>query len=209
MRWLGLICIALLFGLGLPGAAWTENQKGKENMADALEIATFAGGCFWCLQPAFDNLAGVVKTEVGYTGGDKENPTYEEVSSGKTGHLEAIQVTFDTTKIEYKALVEEFLRNIDPTDPGGQFADRGSQYHTAVFYHSEKQRLTAEESKTELERSGKFKKPVATLILPAKTFYPAEEYHQEYHQKNPAHYKSYKIGSGRAGFIEENWGKKH
>ena len=169
------------------------------------KTATFAGGCFWCMEPPFENTEGVVEAVAGYTGGHVENPTYEQVTSGTTGHYEAVQVTYDPEKVSYKQLLDVFWRQIDPTDDGGQFADRGTQYFTAVFYHDEEQKKEAQQSKKELDGSDIFDKPVITAILPAKTFYRAEEYHQDYYKKNAFHYSSYKIGSGRAGFIKETW----
>jgi len=172
------------------------------------ELATFAGGCFWCMVAPFEQLEGVIKVESGYTGGHKENPSYQEVCSGKTGHCEAVQITFDPTVITYKQLLDTYWRQIDPTDPGGQFADRGESYQTAIFYHNEEQRKEAEASKQEIEKSGIFNKPMVTPILPASPFYPAEEYHQDYHKKNPVHYKMYRRGSGREGFLAEHWDKE-
>jgi methionine-S-sulfoxide reductase len=168
--------------------------------------ATFAGGCFWCIQPPYRGLHGVSAVVAGYSGGTIENPTYEEVSSGMTGHLEAVQVTYDPDLVTYDQLLDIFWRQIDPTDPGGQFADRGSQYRTAIFYHDEEQKQLAEASKKRLDESKKFDKPVATLILPYERFWPAEEYHQDYDTKNPREYRSYKAHSGREYFIERNWG---
>jgi peptide methionine sulfoxide reductase msrA/msrB len=170
-----------------------------------LEKATFAGGCFWCLVEPFDTRPGIEKVISGYTGGHKENPTYEEVCSGTTGHYEAVQITFNPDIFPYEKLVEIFWTLIDPTDPGGQFHDRGDSYKTAIFYHNEEQKRIAEESKQKLEASGKFDKPIVTEILPAKMFYPAEEYHQNYYLKNPLHYRLYKKGSGRQDFIEKHW----
>ena len=169
------------------------------------KTATFAGGCFWCMQPPFDNLDGVVSTEVGYTGGEIENPTYEQICRGDTGHYEALKVVYDAQSVSYKTLLETFWHNIDPTQFDGQFADRGSQYHTAIFYNDEEQRQLAEDSREVLELSGKFDAPIATKVLQAGPFYPAEEYHQGYYRKNSGHYTMYKGGSGRAGFIERNW----
>ncbi|MDD5429019.1 MAG: peptide-methionine (S)-S-oxide reductase MsrA [Candidatus Omnitrophica bacterium] len=169
--------------------------------APKYEKATFAGGCFWCMQPVFGKMDGVVSVVSGYTGGDKADPTYEEVSSGATGHREAIEVTYDPAKISYDSLLEVFWQNIDPTDTGGQFADRGSQYKTAVFYHDEKQKAAAEKSKKALDKSGRFDKPVATQIIKASPFYPAEEYHQDYDKKNPANYELYKKASGRENYF--------
>jgi methionine-S-sulfoxide reductase len=172
-----------------------------------LKRATFAGGCFWCMQPPFRKLEGVIEVVSGYAGGTKENPTYEEVSSGRTGHLESVQVTYDPDKVSYEALLEVFWRQIDPTDSGGQFADRGSQYQTAIFYHDDEQKRLAEDSKKRLEDSGKFTKPIKTEIRPFTDFFPAEEYHQDYDRKNPERYHQYKVLSGRQPFIEKTWGK--
>ena len=172
-----------------------------------LKTATFAGGCFWCMQPPFRMLDGVIRVVSGYAGGTRENPTYEEVSSGRTGHLEAVQVTYDPDRVSYETLLDTFWKQIDPTDSGGQFADRGSQYRTAIFYHDEEQRRLAEASKERIGASGKFPRPVMTEIRPYTHFYPAEEYHQDYDRKNPARYHEYKILSGREPFIEKTWGK--
>jgi len=172
-----------------------------------LEKATFAGGCFWCMEPPFEALDGVTEVVSGYMGGGKKDPTYEEVSSGSTGHREVIQITYDPAKVTYKDLLDVFWRQIDPTDASGQFADKGSQYKTAVFCHNDEQKNLAERSKKELQGSGRFEKPIATEILEASTFYEAEDYHQDYHRKNPARYDAYKKGSGRAKFIEDTWKK--
>jgi len=176
-------------------------------MDTKLKKATFAGGCFWCMQPPFRNLPGITDVVSGYSGGTKPNPTYEEVSAGTTGHLEAVQVTYDPEKISFDQLLDVFWRQIDPTDAGGQFADKGSQYRTAIFYHDDEQKRLAEASKKKLDSSGKFKKPVATEIQPFTGFYPAEEYHQDYDRKNPGHYKTYKSLSGRESFIKKVWGE--
>ena len=170
-----------------------------------LELATFAGGCFWCMVSPFEEQPGIHKVVSGYTGGHKENPTYEEVCAGNTGHFEAVQITFDPQVFPYERLLEIFWRQIDPTDPGGQFHDRGESYRPAIFYHNEEQRRLAEQSRAELEASGRFDKPIATLILPAGPFYPAEEYHQNYHRKNPLHYQRYRAASGRDEFIRRHW----
>jgi peptide methionine sulfoxide reductase msrA/msrB len=190
--------IALAAGLLAVGTA-----HGQE-----LRVATFAGGCFWCMESPFEEMNGVTSVTAGYTGGEGENPTYKEVSAGGTGHMEAVQVVYDPTRVTYAEILEVFWRQIDPTDAGGQFADRGSQYATAIMYHDEEQRQIAEESKGELELSGRFDKPIATRIIPAAAFYPAEEYHQDYYKKNPAHYKAYRRGSGREGYIEKVWGEE-
>ena len=169
------------------------------------ETAIFAGGCFWCIEVAFEKTSGVIAAVNGYIGGKIPDPTYEQVSTGMTGHREAVEVTYDPGKISYAQLLEIFWQHIDPTDPGGQFADRGSQYTTAIYYLNDNQRQGAEASKAELDACGKFDAPVATEILPATKFYPAEDYHQDYALKNAAHYEAYNRGSGRAGYIEKTW----
>ncbi len=173
------------------------------------EIATFAGGCFWCIQGPFDALEGVISTTVGYTGGQTDNPTYQMVSTGKTGHAEAIQITFDPGKISYEKLLIVFWHNIDPTTKDQQFADRGPQYRTAIFYHNDAQRLIANNSKEQLSHSGKFNKPIVTEIVPASKFFAAEEYHQYYYKKSSFHYNTYKKASGREVFLEQNWGHEN
>jgi peptide methionine sulfoxide reductase msrA/msrB len=172
-----------------------------------FDKATFAGGCFWCMVKPFQETKGVINVESGYTGGTKEHPSYEEVCSGKTGHCEAVQVTFDPAVIPYERLLDIFWRSIDPTDAGGQFHDRGATYQTAVFYHSEHQRAVAEASKKALNESGRFNRRIVTPVLPAAPFYPAEDYHQDYHRKNPFHYGLYHRASGRDEFREAHWGK--
>jgi peptide methionine sulfoxide reductase msrA/msrB len=171
-----------------------------------IEMATFAGGCFWCTEADFEKVPGVVKVISGYTGGRKENPSYEEVSSGTTGHVEAVQVYYDPARVSYKELLNWFWRHVDPTDPGGQFVDRGSQYRSAIFYHNEEQKRLAEKSKEALEKSGKFDKPIVTEIIKFDKFYEAEEYHQDYYKKNPLRYKYYRYASGRDQFLEKVWG---
>ena len=173
----------------------------------ALEKATFAGGCFWCMEPPFDKLDGVVSTTSGYTGGDTKNPTYAEVSAGVTGHTEAVEVLYDPSVISYAELLEVFWRNIDPLTPNRQFCDGGSQYRTAIFYHdTEQERLTLE-SKARLEESRRFTSPIVTEISAASAFYPAEEYHQDYYTKNPLRYKFYRYGCGRDKRLEQLWGE--
>ncbi len=174
----------------------------------AYEQAVFAGGCFWCMVGPFEEQPGVVQIVSGYTGGHKENPTYKEVCSETTGHYEAIQITFDPSHISYERLLEIFWRQIDPTDPGGQFHDRGESYRTAIFYYNEEQKQMTEKSKRELAENGRFEKPIATQILKASIFYPDEEYHQDYHKKNPFRYKHYRQGSGRDAFIKTYWKDK-
>jgi peptide methionine sulfoxide reductase msrA/msrB len=192
-----LLCAAIL----TTGVSGTMAEK-------KLEKATFAGGCFWCMEPPFENLKpAVVDVVSGYTGGRTKNPTYEEVSTGSTGHIEAVQVTYDPAQISYEKLLEAFWRNIDPTDEYGQFADKGTQYETAIFTHGEAQRKAAEASKQALAASKKFDRPIVTKVLPAAEFYPAEYDHQDYYKKNAGHYNRYKIGSGRAGFLKRMWGE--
>lgn len=174
-----------------------------------LEKATFAGGCFWCMVEPFDERPGIKEVISGYTGGFVENPTYEQVCSNTTGHVEAVQITFDPSVVSYESLLNIFWQQIDPTDSGGQFYDRGESYKTAIFYHNEEQKMLAEQSKEALANSGKFSKPIVTEILPAKDFYHAEEEHQYYYKKNKFHYERYKQGSGRADFIKKHWQKKY
>ncbi|MBN1828038.1 MAG: peptide-methionine (R)-S-oxide reductase MsrB [Deltaproteobacteria bacterium] len=190
-----VLAVALVVGFVANGAM----------AGDAEEKATFAGGCFWCMESAFEHSDGIKEVVSGYTGGKEENPTYKDVSSGRTGHVEAVQVTYDPRKVSYSEILDIFWRQIDPTDMGGQFADRGKQYLTAIFYHNEEQRRLAEESKSELERLGVYTKNIATEIRPAGVFYAAEEYHQDYSRKNPLRYKFYRKNSGRDRYIEETW----
>jgi peptide methionine sulfoxide reductase msrA/msrB len=175
---------------------------------DKLEKATFAGGCFWCMEPPFEKLPGVTSVTSGYTGGPDKRPSYQEVSSGRTGHVEAVRVEYDPHQITYEYLLKVFWRQIDPTDSGGQFADRGRQYRTAIFVHGPEQRKLAELSKKELAKSGVFDKPIVTEIRWAQPFYAAEAYHQDYYKKNPSHYKRYRVGSGRDGFLKSVWGDR-
>ena len=171
------------------------------------EIATFAGGCFWCTENAIEKLPGVIEVISGYSGGNVENPTYEQVSSGSTGHYESIQVKFDPKIISYAELLASYWRQIDPTSAIGQFTDIGLQYRTAIFYHNQNQKEEAEKSKKKIDESGRFCKPVATQILPYKNFYPAEEYYQNYARKNPRDYQKYVIGSGRKDKLKKIWKK--
>lgn len=174
-------------------------------MAKQLQKATFAGGCFWCMVKPFDRWDGVHSVVSGYTGGHLDNPTYEDVKTGETGHYEAVEITFDPGIITYETIITIFWQQIDPTDDGGQFHDRGDSYRTAIFYHNDEQKMFAESSKEELERSGKFKKPIVTSILPATIFYPAESYHQDFYKTNEQEYKKDRAKSGRDEFIEEVW----
>lgn len=176
-------------------------------MSNNTQYATFAGGCFWCTEHAFMDRAGVLSVTSGYTGGDVDDPTYHDVCEGDTGHAEAVRVEFDPAGITYPELLDIFWRSIDPTDEGGQFADRGDQYRSVIFYHSEEQRREAEASRNAINVSGRLKKTVATAIEPAPKFYPAEEYHQKYCRKNPLHFRMYHNGSGRAACLA-NWWKE-
>ena len=203
------LLLALLLITGLPATVFAAgNDANPSTRAPRLEKATFAGGCFWCMEEALDNVEGVVSTTSGYTGGQKANPTYEEVSAGGTGHAESVQILFDPTKITYEKLLNVFWHNIDPTTPDRQFCDKGRQYRSAIFYHNENQKRLAEASKKLLEQSKAFKEAIVTEIVPASEFYPAEEYHQDFYLKNPVRYKFYKYSCGRAQRLQELWGKE-
>jgi peptide-methionine (S)-S-oxide reductase len=198
----GLLSVSLM----MMTASVFAKDKGHAASVPRLEKALFAGGCFWCMESEFDKLAGVKAVISGYTGGHKKNPTYEEVSSGSTGHAEAIEVTYDPAVISYSKLLDVFWRNIDPTVKDRQFCDVGAQYRTAIWYHSEEQKRLAEESKKALEKSRRFKGPIYTEITQATQFYPAEDYHQKYYQKNPLRYKFYRHNCGRDQRLKELWG---
>ena len=181
-------------------------QATHPEFTQETATATFAGGCFWCMQPPFEKIAGVKTVFAGYTGGTKPNPAYEEVSAGGTGHMESIQITYDPRQTSYLKLLDVFWKNIDPIDEGGQFVDRGNQYRAAIFFHTPEQRWCAEGSMASLRQSGPFKgKTIVTMILPASTFYKAEDYHQDYYKKNPEDYHRYRNGSGRDPFIAAAW----
>jgi peptide methionine sulfoxide reductase msrA/msrB len=205
---IALIILAGALLAGIHAATQPSSEKSTEMKAhpENLRKATFAGGCFWCSEADFEKTNGVVEVISGYTGGKSEKPSYEEVSSGRTEHLEAVQVVYDSTQITYQQLLDVFWRHVDPTDPGGQFVDRGPQYRSAIFYHDDEQRRLAEESKKELDRSGRFQKPVVTEIRPLTQFYAAEGYHQDYYKKNSLRYSLYRQGSGRDPFIQQVWG---
>jgi len=182
------------------------NQKVQSmTKSEGIEKATFAGGCFWCMEPPFDQKKGVLKTISGYAGGSELNPNYEQVSSGSTGHLEVIRVEYDPNQVSYEELLDIYWKNVDPTDDGGQFVDRGPQYATAIFYHDDNQKSLAEKSKKALSESGRFQKPIITPIRKLESFYPAEDYHQDYYQKNPIRYKFYRYNSGRDNFLDKKW----
>jgi peptide-methionine (S)-S-oxide reductase len=169
--------------------------------------ATFAGGCFWCMEEAYEEINGVVSVISGYTGGQLADPTYEQVSAGGTGHAESVEVTYDPNKVTYQKLLEVFWRNVDPTTPNAQFCDHGSQYRTAIFYHDQMQKRLIDESKQAVESSKSFPQPIVTEIVPASIFYPAEDYHQDFYKKNPVRYKFYKWNCGRSQRLEQLWGK--
>ena len=180
--------------------------EGAQSTGKDLEVATFAGGCFWCMEPPFDKLEGVVSTTSGYTGGHKTHPTYQQVSAGGTGHTEAVQIVYDPKIIGYEELLSVFWRNIDPTVDDHQFCDYGSQYRPSIFSHSDEQYRLAKESKEALSRSKRFKEPILTPIVQASVFYPAEEYHQDFYKKNPVRYKLYRLGCGRDYRLKKLWG---
>ncbi len=180
-------------------------SQTDSNAQTKFKKATFAGGCFWCMEHPFEKLEGVMDVISGYTGGHKDNPTYEEVCTGQTGHLEGVQITFDPSKITYSKLLEAFWRQIDPTDPIGQFVDKGTQYKTAIFYHNQEQKALAGKSKADLDRSGKYNAPIVTNIIKASKFFKAEDYHQDYHKKNPIRYKHYRSYSGRDPYLKKIW----
>ena len=205
MKSLILILIALIAGIFIYNFNTNSMEQPMKTNNIKTETATVAGGCFWCVESDFEKVDGVIKVISGYTGGHKANPTYEEVSSGTTGYREAVQVIFDPEKISYKEILDVLWKHIDPTDAGGQFVDRGSQYRSAIFYQNEEQKRIAEESKKELEESGVFNKPIVTDIIKFEKFYPAEDYHQDYYKKNPIRYKYYRWHSGRDQFLERGW----
>ena len=204
MLTIGRALAAVALALGLAGAA-SAAQTGK---AAATAKATFAGGCFWCMEEAFDPIPGVISTVSGYMGGKTRNPTYESVSTGGTGHAEVVQVEYDPSKVSYEKLLEAFWLNIDPTQRDGQFCDNGSQYRSAIFWHGDAQRKAAEASKVQVDRTKPFKAAVVTEIVPAAEFYRAEEYHQDFYKKNPVRYKFYKSGCGREARLQSLWGRK-
>jgi peptide-methionine (S)-S-oxide reductase len=190
----------------LAGLMLGASLLAAEPPTPAKTAAVFAGGCFWCMEPPYDALAGVVATTSGFTGGKTANPSYQEVSGGNTGHIEAVQIAYDPAKVSYEKLLEVFWRNVDPLDGGGQFCDRGHEYTTAIFYQNEEQKKLAEQSKSAIEKQ--LGRPVATVIRPATPFYAAEDYHQDYYLKNPLRYKYYRYSCGRDQRLEKLWGKK-
>jgi methionine-S-sulfoxide reductase len=195
----------LAIGCAVLAAVTAAHTHAQNSSQTATKTAIFAGGCFWCIQPAFDKANGVIKTVVGYSGGTEPNPTYQLVSSEKTDYREAIEITYDPAKISYEQLLDIYWRQIDPTQADGQFTDIGPSYRAAIFYGNAEEKNIAEASKEKLAHSGKFKKPIATEILPASKFYPAEAYHQKYYQQNPEHFEAFEHGSGRVSFKKKTW----
>ena len=200
--------LPILFLVPLLAAARPSEGAQTAPVGKSLARATFAGGCFWCMEHPFDELPGVVSVTSGYTGGQKRNPTYEEVSAGGTGHAEAVQVVYDPAVVSYRKLLDVFWRNIDPTVKDRQFCDVGAQYRSAVFFHDEEQRRLIDESLRDLEKSKPFKEKIVTQVAPASEFWPAEEYHQHYYKKNPLRYQFYRAGCGRDARLKQLWGKK-
>ena len=203
-----ILSVVLFFACGTSEQNSQGVASAKANPVDPknLATATFAGGCFWCMEPPFEKLVGVASVTSGYIGGHKLDPTYEEVSAGETGHAEAVQVAYDSTQISYEQLLHVFWRNIDPLAANRQFCDGGSQYRSAIFYHNEEQKRLAEEAKMKLEQTRKFNRPIVTEIVAAGKFYPAEEYHQDFYKKSAFHYKTYRAGCGRDRRLKELWG---
>ena len=198
-------CLTVCMALVLPWLSSAQSPPSASSTGSAK--ATFAGGCFWCMEPPFDKLPGVISTTSGYTGGHTPQPTYREVSAGGTGHAEAVQVVYDPQKVSYEKLLEVFWHNIDPTQKDGQFCDHGNQYRTAIFYHDETQKQLAEASKAQLQKTKPFQGEIVTEIVPAGEFYPAEDYHQDYYLKNPLRYKFYRTTCGRDQRLQTLWGK--
>jgi peptide methionine sulfoxide reductase msrA/msrB len=194
-----------LLSYALIAACIISSSDGQNSSPSEAKTAVFAGGCFWCIQPAFDKAKGVIKTVVGYCGGTEPNPTYQLVSSEKTGYRESIQITYDPAKISYDQLLDIYWRQIDPTQADGQFTDIGPSYRAAIFFNSDDEKKIAEASKEKLAHSGKFNRPIVTEILPAMKFYPAEAYHQRYYQQNPEHFEAFEEGSGRTSFKKKTW----
>ncbi len=202
------LLIALIVGLALPGVLMAQDATGATTPLNNYEAALFAGGCFWCTESDFDKIPGVIETVSGYSGGHKLNPTYEEVSAGGTGHTEVVQVVFDPAKVSYKELTDRFWRTIDPTTPDRQFCDSGNQYRSAIFYSTPQQKAVAEHSKRDIEKIKPFKAPIVTEVTQATTFYPAEDYHQNFYKRNPIRYNYYRLGCGRDKRLEQLWGKE-
>lgn len=202
---MGRLQVATLFASLVLGAATLAAQESQKT-EDGLAAATFAGGCFWCMEPPYDKLNGVVSTTSGYIGGDVADPSYEQVVAGGTGHAEAVRVVYDPAEVDYETLLDVFWHNVDPTQADGQFCDHGDQYRTGIFYHDDQQKRLAEQSRAELEKNKPFEGEIVTEIEPAGEFYEAETYHQNYYEKNPIRYKFYRWGCGRDERLTELWG---
>jgi len=200
-----LMVIAILFS---QESYFSSETSSESSVKTGIDVATFAGGCFWCMVPPFAKLAGVISVTAGYTGGKTENPTYHEVSEGGTGHAESVQIKYDPKQVTYETLLDTFWHNIDPTAKDFQFCDHGNQYRSEIFYHSESQKALAEQSRRDLEKNKQFKEPIVTLIAAATPFYPAEEYHQDFYKKNPIRYKFYRYHCGRDQRLRELWGNQ-
>ncbi len=204
-----LLAAAALLALAIPPVGSSGADEPQDHAPHSeVQSAVFAGGCFWCVESAFEEVQGVSSAISGYTGGEKKNPSYEEVSAGLSGHLESVRLIFDSTKVSYRDLLVVFWHNVDPTDGDGQFCDHGKQYRSAIFYADETQKAAALASREEIEKTKPFKEAIVTDILPAKDFYPAEDYHQDYYKKNPIRYKFYRFNCGRDKRLNELWGKK-
>ena len=210
-RWTGwsapAAALLLLSAALISAPACASEEAAKVEVPEGAARATFAGGCFWCMEPPFDKIDGVLATISGYSGGAEKDPTYKQVSSGRTGHTEVVQVHYDPARVSYEELLDVFWRNIDPLTENRQFCDWGSQYRTAIFFHDEEQGRLAEASKRAIEESGRLEGPIVTEITPFTAFYPAEEYHQDFYKKNPAHYKRYRTGCGRDEALRRIWGE--
>ena len=202
LRRISLLLLVLAFGIAPQAPAQTAKPQPKASVA----VATFAGGCFWCMEEVYEKVPGVVSAVSGFMGGHTKNPTYQQVTSGNTGHAEVVQIEYDPTQVSYAKLVEAFWRNVDPTQRDGQFCDIGSHYRSAIFYHDDEQKRVAEASRAALEKSKPFKAPIVTQIVRASEFTRAEEYHQDFHKKNPVRYKVYKTGCGREARLQALWG---
>ena len=201
--------LSALVMLVVAGVVWTGSTEtnGAQSDTKSTAVATFAGGCFWCMEPPYDKLTGVISTTSGYIGGHQDKPTYKQVSAGVTGHTEAMQVVYDPSQITYQKLLQVFWRNVDPTTADRQFCDHGTQYRTGIFTYDDEQKRLADSSKAELESNKPFAAPIVTEIVPATTFYPAEDYHQDYYKKSPLRYKLYRFGCGRDKRIRDLWGE--
>ena len=202
-----LLAVAVLLVGVIAVTSATEQTSETPQLSDGLAKATFAGGCFWCMEPPFDNLDGVISTTSGYTGGERRNPTYQEVAGGRTRHAEAVEIVYDPSQISYGQLLDVFWMNVDPLTRNRQFCDGGAQYRTAIFFHDDEQKRLARDTKQRIDDSGRFGQPVVTEIVEAGEFWAAEEYHQDYYMKNPIRYKFYRYGCGRDKRLDELWGE--